>query len=194
LAQCQFTTTYWDYESNKEVPFKCLEEPLELGLFCFFHDKTYLEDRLPNLREEHAKKVIDGLTHKVNESITDKKALHCIGYHLPDTSIQGIFNKPLYFSAEYLVNIIPNASDVHAIVKDKRVQEKDNTAYIKLHVIRADNYKSMPNFMKDNIGKVITIVVSKDDLDFFKKDQVNLLVSVSGDERHQFYTARIKPK
>jgi hypothetical protein len=49
--------------------------------------------------------------------------------------------------------------------------------------------------VKENIGKVITIVVSKDDLDFFKaKDEVNLLISLSGDERGQFYTARIKPK
>jgi hypothetical protein len=94
-----------------------------------------------------------------------------------------------------MVSIIPNASDIHAIVKEKRVDEKENVAYIKLHVITADNYKSMPNFMKENIGKVITITVSIDDLNFFEKDkEVNLLVSVSGDERQQFYTGRIKPK
>jgi hypothetical protein len=94
-----------------------------------------------------------------------------------------------------MVTTIPNTSDVHALVKEKQVEEKENTAYVKLQVISADNFRSMPNFVKENIGKVITIVVSKDDLDFFKEeDEVNLLVSLSGDERHQFYTARIKPK
>jgi hypothetical protein len=92
-----------------------------------------------------------------------------------------------------MVTTIPNASDVHAFVKEKQVEEKGNTAYVKLQVISADNFRSMPNFVRENIGKVITIVVSKDDLDFFKEeDEVNLLVSLSGDERGQFYTARIK--
>lgn len=93
-----------------------------------------------------------------------------------------------------MISIIPNASDVRAIVKDKLIDEKENVVYIKLYVIRADNYKSMPNFVRENIGKEITLTVSKDDLDFFKKNEVNLLVSVSGDERRQFYTGRIKPK
>lgn len=51
-----------------------------------------------------------------------------------------------------MVSIMPNASDVHAIVKEIYVDDKENIAHIKLHVIRADNYKSMPNFMKENIG------------------------------------------
>jgi hypothetical protein len=94
-----------------------------------------------------------------------------------------------------MVTTIPNASDVHALVKEKRVDEKGNTAYIKLQVISVDNFRSMPNFVKENVGKVITVLVSKDEVDFFKEeDEVNLLISMSGDERGQAYTARIKPK
>jgi hypothetical protein len=94
-----------------------------------------------------------------------------------------------------MVTVIPNASDVHGLVKEKQIGEKENTADVKLHIISADNYMSMPNFVKDNVGKVITIVVSKEDLSFFNEEaEVNLLVSLSGDERQQFYTARVKPK
>jgi hypothetical protein len=53
---------------------------------------------LSNCREEHEKKVKDRLMCKVKESIIEKKALYCIGYHLPAITIQGIFTKPLYFS------------------------------------------------------------------------------------------------
>ena len=94
-----------------------------------------------------------------------------------------------------MISIIPNVSDVHARVKERLVDEKENIAHIRLHVIRADDYESMPNFVKECIGEEITLTVSKDDLDFFKgNEEVNLLVSVSGDERHQYYTGRIKPK
>jgi hypothetical protein len=91
-----------------------------------------------------------------------------------------------------MVSIMPNASDVHATVKEIHVDDEENIAHIKLHVTKADNYKTMPNFMAENIGKDITIPVSKGDIDFFKKGEVNLLVSVSGDERHQSYTGTIK--
>lgn len=89
---------------------------------------------------------------------------------------------------------MPNASDVHGIVKDKLIDEKEDVVYIKLYVNRADNFKSMPNFVKEDIGKEITLTVSKDDLDFFERNEVELLVSISGDEKHQLYTGRIKPK
>jgi uncharacterized membrane protein len=89
------------------------------------------------------------------------------------------------------VSISPNASDVHAIVKEKYT--KNGIAYVTLDIIAAEDYKSMPNFMKENIGKDIVVMVSKDDLSFFDKKEVNVLVAVSGDERSQFYTAKIKP-
>jgi hypothetical protein len=90
------------------------------------------------------------------------------------------------------VNISPNASDVHAIVKEKHAT--NGVAYVTLHILTAEDYKSMPNFMKENIGKDIVVVVSKDDLCFFDKNEVNVLIAVSGDEQGQFYTAKIKPE
>jgi len=91
----------------------------------------------------------------------------------------------------YGIGTMPNASDVYAEVKEKQVVGE--IAKIRLHVIDAKDYKSMPNFVKDQIGGDITITVSKDDLPFFEKDKVNVLVSLTGDERQQEYTARIKP-
>lgn len=89
------------------------------------------------------------------------------------------------------VGIMPNASEVYAIVKEKKIANE--TGYVTLHVIEAKNYKSMPNFVSDQTGKDITVIVSKDDIPYFDKENVNLLISVIGDERHQEYTARLKP-
>jgi hypothetical protein len=57
----------------------------------------------------------------------------------------------------------------------------------------AKDYKEKPDFVKEKIGEEIYITVSKQDLDYFK-DTVNVLISFVGDEKQQFYTARIKPK
>jgi hypothetical protein len=46
-----------------------------------------------------------------------------------------------------MVTAIPNASDVHALVKEKKVEEKGNTALVKLQVISADNFSK--NFLMD---------------------------------------------
>ena len=93
-------------------------------------------------------------------------------------------------SMGYGIGIQPNASDVYATVKEKKVVNE--TGYVTLHVMEAKNYKSMPNFVSDQIGKNITVVVSKDDMPYFSKENVNVLISVIGDEKHQEYTARLK--
>jgi hypothetical protein len=89
------------------------------------------------------------------------------------------------------VSIVPNTSDVHAIVKNTTPIDEEDVANVTLYIISAKDYKSMPNFMKDNVDKNITVIVSKDDLNFFK-GEVNVLVSVFGDEKGQFNVA--KPK
>src|SRR5215212_6786711 len=93
------------------------------------------------------------------------------------------------------VGVIPNASDVIAVVKRKWEDSRQkNIGYVKLHVLSANDYKGMPNFLKEETGKEIDITVSKEDLDFFK-DTVNVLISFIGDEKQQqFYTARRKPE
>lgn len=89
------------------------------------------------------------------------------------------------------IGITPNAGDVYATVKEKKII--NDTGYVTLHIIEAKNYKSMPNFVSDQIGKDITAVVSKDDIPYFSKENVNVLISVIGDEKNQEYTAKIKP-
>jgi len=89
------------------------------------------------------------------------------------------------------IEVIPNASDVVAKVKDKTAVNK--TSNVTLHILEANDYQDLPNFVRDKIGKDITITVSIDDLPYFGKDIVNVLISFVGDERGQMYTARIKP-
>jgi uncharacterized protein YjbI with pentapeptide repeats len=104
LPNCQFTTNYYDYETSKEVDFNFTEEePLASG-FCIFHDKDYLlQDKTSN-NEEHKRKVLDRLKHKVNHAISNNEPLLCIGFQLPEFSLSdlGIISKeftiPVYFS------------------------------------------------------------------------------------------------
>ncbi len=92
---------------------------------------------------------------------------------------------------DYGIGVIPNAGDVYAEVKEKVLA--GNVAHITLHILEAKDYNSMPNFVKDQVNKDITITVSKDDLPYFEKDRVNILVSLEGDGKQQSYTAKIKP-
>jgi hypothetical protein len=100
LLKCQFTSQYDDYEIGKYVDFHCQELPLASG-FCIFHDKNYLHDKTNY--EEHKRKVLDRLKHKVNHAISNNEPLRCIGFHLPDFSLSDLsiskeFTKPVYFS------------------------------------------------------------------------------------------------
>jgi uncharacterized protein YjbI with pentapeptide repeats len=102
LPKCQFTTQYYDYEIRKDVDFYCPEEePLASG-FCIFHDKDYLlQDKMNN--EEHKRKVLDRLKHKVNHAISNNEPLLCMDFLLPefrlsDLNIRNEFTKPVYFS------------------------------------------------------------------------------------------------
>jgi hypothetical protein len=90
LPKCKFTTKYFDYEIRKEVDFSCDEdlycdEELASG-FCIFHDKDYLQDKTNN--EEHKRNLLDRFKHKVNDAISNKKPLFCIGFQLPDLSFR----------------------------------------------------------------------------------------------------------
>jgi hypothetical protein len=91
----------------------------------------------------------------------------------------------------YGVGVTPNMSDVYAQVKG--ITSSGDIATIKLFIIKADDYEQMPNFVKDKIGKELDITVAQSDIDFFEKDEVNILISMIGDEKGQSYTARVKP-
>ena len=102
MPKCQFTTQYYDYETRKEVDFNCTEEePLASG-FCIFHDKDYLQDKTNY--DEHKRKVLDRLKHKVNHAISNNEPLLCIGFQLHDFSLSDLgiiskeFTKPVFIS------------------------------------------------------------------------------------------------
>jgi len=90
----------------------------------------------------------------------------------------------------YGISVAPNASDVYAKVKGKTINGE--LGKVRLLVLEAKDYNQMPNFVKDKIGQDIEITVSKDDLKYFEREDVNVLVSFIGDEKQQSYTARIK--
>jgi hypothetical protein len=90
------------------------------------------------------------------------------------------------------VGVVPNASDVHAKVRETK--SNGDTATVRLFIVEAQDYEKMPNFVADKTGKELDIVVSKADLSYFQRGKdVNILVSMIGDEKGQSYTARIKP-
>jgi hypothetical protein len=103
LSNCKFTSQYYDHETRWWVDFNCTEEePLASG-FCIFHDKDYLLQDKTNY-EEHKRKVLERLKHKVNYAISNNEPLLCIRFQLPDFSISDLgisskeFTKPVYFS------------------------------------------------------------------------------------------------
>jgi hypothetical protein len=108
LPNCKFTSQYYDYEIRDWVNFDCQEEdPLASGL-CIFHDKGYLLQCKIN-NEEHKRKVLDRLKDKVNDAISNKKPLFCIGFHLPDFSLSDLsiskeFTKSVYFSGSQFIS------------------------------------------------------------------------------------------
>lgn len=91
----------------------------------------------------------------------------------------------------YGISVTPNASDVYAKVNGRTIIGE--LGKVRLLVLQAKSYNQMPNFVEDKIGKEIEITVSRDDLKYFERDDVNILVSLIGDEKQQSYTARIKP-
>ena len=101
MSRCQFTIQYFNYELHKWDHFDCNDkEPLASG-FCIFHDKDYLHDKINN--EEHKSKILGRLKHKVNQAISNKEPLLCIGFLLPefnlsDLSSNKVFTKSVYFS------------------------------------------------------------------------------------------------
>ncbi len=68
----------------------------------------------------------------------------------------------------YGIGVIPNASDVFAKVKEKYLVD-EIVAKVTLQVLELKDYQSMPNFVKDKIGKDITITIAKEDLPYFIK-------------------------
>jgi hypothetical protein len=97
LAKCQFTTKYWEYESQVLVDYKCPDDEETLGSgCCIYHDENFLQD---DNHPENKQKALTRLNNKITESVSNDKPLYCIGYHFPDNiTIKRDFTKPVYFS------------------------------------------------------------------------------------------------
>jgi hypothetical protein len=108
MAHCRYFTKYYNFRRKSPEEgskFKCEEESLDNG-FCIFHDEEYLQDK--DSFEEHKEKVSNRLIAKVNDSITNNKALFCIGYYLPDITFKtnfANFAQPIYFSKAKLKQV-----------------------------------------------------------------------------------------
>ena len=101
MPKCQFTTKYYNYEIRKRVDFNCDEEESLTSGLCIFHDKDYLQNKTNY--EEHKRKILDRLKHKVNHAISNNEPLLCIGFQLPgfrlsDLIINNTFTCPAYFN------------------------------------------------------------------------------------------------
>jgi len=97
LANCSFTTRYWNYESQAVNDYYCEEDSRGNSGKCIFHDEDYLHDMGSSL-EERKNNVRTKVMDKVRKSIVDKESLFLIGYYLPDVTIGGSFTKRAYFN------------------------------------------------------------------------------------------------
>jgi hypothetical protein len=96
LVQCRFRTKYYERKDDDWVDYQCDNMVLGSDL-CIFHDVKYLKEDKDN-RYRHEENVRDELIEKILLSINQNEALHCIGYHLPDITIEETFTVPVYFS------------------------------------------------------------------------------------------------
>jgi hypothetical protein len=81
LANCKFTSQYYDYERQATVDYSCDskdEEDILSSGFCIFHDENYLKDE--GKRKEHEQNIRNRIMDKVRNSIDLKVPLFCIGY------------------------------------------------------------------------------------------------------------------
>lgn len=92
MNSCKYTTKYFDYNKKEPAIFKCNEEALQSGL-CKFHDEKF----------ENDDELVKQLTQKINER--DKKAgLFCIGYKIPNITLNGSVSGPVYFTRSSIGN------------------------------------------------------------------------------------------
>ncbi|MFY9795259.1 MAG: pentapeptide repeat-containing protein [Candidatus Nitrosopolaris sp.] len=98
MANCSFTTKYWNYESQAEIDYSCKEDSQVDSDKCILHDEEYLRLGIGSFLEEKKNNVRTKVMDKVRKSIDDEESLFFIGCYLPDVTIGGNFTKPAYFS------------------------------------------------------------------------------------------------
>jgi hypothetical protein len=91
MSDCQFTAEYFDYENNKNLPFRCREVALDTG-FCMFHDEIYYT--------KNKQEVLQCFMDKLKKAIDNNEVLRCVGYNIPEDVhlTNKRFSRPIYFS------------------------------------------------------------------------------------------------
>jgi len=81
---CTFKQDYFDFQLKKFEIFPCDVERKEGKDLCLFHYENYLKD---NNHPENKDKVIEKLQERIENSKRNKTPLKCIGYYLPDITL-----------------------------------------------------------------------------------------------------------
>jgi hypothetical protein len=95
--QCRYKTQYddWFYDAYSHTPsqksFQCDQDAISSG-YCIFHDPQF------SYQPENQDEVRNKLTKRIKESIQNDKELECIGYNIPDFTINFFFRKKVYFN------------------------------------------------------------------------------------------------
>jgi uncharacterized protein YjbI with pentapeptide repeats len=138
MSDCQFTAEYFDYENNKNTPFRCREVALDTG-FCMFHDEIYYT--------KNKQEVLQCFMDKLKKAIDNNEVLCCVGYNIPEDVhlTNKRFSRPVYFSkARFYGKVYFTDSHFH-----KEVYFKDAIFYDKVH-FGAVNFHQEANFTEAN--------------------------------------------
>jgi len=95
VNSCSFKTKYWNYETQKETDFECINQKQSNSENCIFHDLEFLKDKQ---NHETIRIQFEGIISKYTSSINNEP-LFCIGYNLREVNINGKeFPNSVYFN------------------------------------------------------------------------------------------------
>lgn len=89
ITKCQYQVNYTVVKNHVFETHPCENDVLTSGL-CKFHDPTYLNDAT-------RKDIEDSFMNILDSAIKHDKKILCVGYHLSDIDITGIFTKEVHF-------------------------------------------------------------------------------------------------
>ena len=96
VSICTFKQDYLDFQSKKTETFPCDVKCIEDKDRCLFHNENYLKG---SNYPENKDKVIEKLQERIENSKKNKTPLKCIGYYLPDITLnKEEFTQQVYFN------------------------------------------------------------------------------------------------
>jgi len=109
---CDYSAKYYDYEKESDIEYKCPHEPTKPR--CMFHDGESFKSMPAVVREE--------FYNMVKNAITNNESLYCIGFYLPEITVNKKFTKPVYFlgakfqQANFLLAIFHQQADFSDVI------------------------------------------------------------------------------